>query len=899
MDSHSLSYQPALSYQRAVLDNGLTVILHQDRKVPHVAVNVWYLVGSKNERPGKTGLAHLFEHLMFEGSLHHDGEYFAPLEDVGATQINGTTSRDRTNYFQTVPVHALDLALWLESDRMGYFLEAFTEEKLEEQRSVVLNEMRQGYNQPYGKLWKVIAESTYPIGHPYSWPVIGHEADVEGVTMDDARNWFQTYYGPTNAVLSLAGDIDFDDALKRVERYFGAIAPGEPIVAPGIWTAERSESRSMRMQERVPQAKLTCLWNIPAITDPEFSALSYCASVLASGRSSVLFRRLVHQDQLVTDIHASLRPGVIGSNFVVQADARPGVELDQVYRAIEEELLAAANNSLDADQLERTQTQVRSGMLSRMQRVGGLSGKANTLASGQAFFGQPDIVLEQMAQGMALTTEDLHQGMARWLVEQGSLRGVLRLDTVPFEATSASIETADNLEVDRSHHPQLAEPQPTVHPAIEQRTLDNGAQLLHIHRPDLPLVQIAITLPGGFASDLSSISGTASMTASALAEGTQNKDAFAISDQVRSLGARLSIGAHLDGTALSITALEDKLQPTLDLASELVAQATFPQEGVDRLREELRADIAQEQATPGHLAQRLLPKILFGSGHPYAIPFTGSGTEADLENITRQRLEEHRDQWYIGSQAKIAVAGSIDVEDISARLQAMLNSWPTGAVATPEVDALANPAPGITFVERPGSEQALIFGGILAPAIDPERTAPLEIFNSAFGGSFTSRINTNLREDKAWTYGAHSTIVQTRGLRPFLVYTEVDREHALDAILELKRELSEIRGPRPVDRHELERTRSNLLLSLPATWETLGAATHVLSDLLTYDLPVSTLDHYVESLRRTTLADVAQAIESWTDPRQMVWVVVGDAGVGEMLESKFEVTRLDVDGEAV
>ncbi len=884
----------SLPYQRHVLDNGLTVLLHQDRKAPHVAVNVWYRVGSKNERPGKTGLAHLFEHLMFEGSQHHDGEYFAPLEDVGATQINGTTSRDRTNYFQTVPVHALDLALWLESDRMGFFLEAFTEDKLEEQRSVVLNEMRQGYNQPYGKLWKTIAETTYPAGHPYSWPVIGYEVDVENVTFDDAHEWFRTYYGPTNAIVSLAGDLDFDNALERVERYFGAISPGDPTVEPGPWFARRNETRHLTQQDRVPQPRLTLVWNIPDVTDPDFLPLHYAANVISAGRSAVLFRRLVHQDELVTDIDAAIRSGVLGSNFVVQADARPGVELDRVHAAVEEELTQIARDSIDPAQLERAQAQIRARLLTQMQRVGGLSGKANTLASGEAIFARPDAVIEQLERGLGLTASDLNAAFRRWVADEERLLGALRVDTVPF-GEPKSVDPAPDL--GRSTPPKLTTPKIAARPPITTRQLNNGAQLFHLHRPDLPLVRVEINLPGGFASDSEAIAGTARMTAAALPEGTSRHDAFAISDRIRSLGARLSVGAHLDSTSIAITTLPEKLQDILEVTSELVADATFPEHNIERLREELRADIAQEEATPGHLAQRVLPRLLFGQGHPYAAPLTGSGSEAELDTIDQSALRQHRDTWYLGNQAKVAAAGSFDVDEIARYLEATLGAWPAASPQPPAVTSTAQPQPGIAFIERAGSEQSSIFGGLLAPPIDPDLTAYLQIFNAAFGGTFTSRINSNLREDKAWTYGAHSTLVPTRGQRPFLLYTEVDRAHTVDALRELELELEAVHGNRPLSDQELERVRSNLLLSLPATWETLAGATNVMGDLLVYDLEVATLDTYVERLQSATVGQVMAAVEPWLIPEQMIWVVVGNAEAGEALAEAFDIRRIGTDGK--
>ncbi|HNJ74537.1 MAG TPA: pitrilysin family protein, partial [Pseudomonadales bacterium] len=405
-----------LSHQKFILDNGLTVIVHEDRKAPIVAVNLWYHVGSKDEKPGKTGFAHLFEHLMFNGSEHHDDEYFKPFERVGATEMNGTTNNDRTNYFQNVPTSALDLALWMESDRMGHLLGAITQAKLDEQRGVVQNEKRQGENQPYGRVFEAITKACYPAGHPYSWEVIGSMTDLNAATLDDVHQWFKDYYGPSNAVLVLAGDIDLETAKQKVQHYFGDIAPGQPITRPKAWTAQRTGHQREVMQDRVPQPQLHQVWNVPELRDQNAPLFDLLGQLLAGGKNSRLYQRLVYRDQIATEVSAAYWGRELSGLFVITADVKKGHTLAEVEKAIDQELTTLLTQGPGQSELERVRAAYTAQFVREAERVGGTGGKSDLLASGEVFFDNPtamvDIWLKQINAATPIALRDLSR---KWL----------------------------------------------------------------------------------------------------------------------------------------------------------------------------------------------------------------------------------------------------------------------------------------------------------------------------------------------------------------------------------------------------------------------------------------------------------------------------------------------------
>jgi zinc protease len=499
-DSPSLPAIPDIPYEKFVLGNGLTVVVHEDHKAPIVAVNVWYHVGSKNEKPGKTGFAHLFEHLMFNGSEHFNDDYFKAVEKVGATDLNGTTNEDRTNYFQNVPAPALDYALFLESDRMGHLLGAIDQAKLDEQRGVVQNEKRQGDNQPYGKVRYLISENAYPVGHPYSWTVIGSMEDLNAAALDDVKEWFKTYYGPSNAVLAIAGDVKAADVKAKVEKYFGDIPPGPPIARPQTWVAKMTGTKRGVMQDRVPQARVYMVWNTPQWGAPESALLDIVSDVLASGKTSRLYKRLVYDDQIATDVNAFQGESEIGSNFVITATAKPGGDLAAVEKAIDEELARLIKEGPTADELSRVKTQYFAHFIRGIERIGGFGGKSDILASNTVYGGDPGFYKTRLAREADATVGAVRQAAADWLSD-----GVYILDVVPYPPLAAS-----GAGVDRSKLPDAGQLPSAKLPATERATLGNGLKVIVARRTGVPIVNVDLLVDAGYAAD-GGAPGTASL----------------------------------------------------------------------------------------------------------------------------------------------------------------------------------------------------------------------------------------------------------------------------------------------------------------------------------------------------------------------------------------------------
>ncbi|MEW6169849.1 MAG: insulinase family protein, partial [Pseudomonadota bacterium] len=548
-----------IPYERHVLPNGLTLLIHEDHKAPIVAVNVWYHVGSKDERPGRTGFAHLFEHLMFNGSEHYNDEFFRPLEPAGATKMNGTTWYDRTNYFQNVPTSALDLTLWLESDRMGHLLGAIDQDKLDEQRGVVLNEKRQGENEPYGKVWELIASATYPAGHPYSWTTIGSEEDLEAAELDDVKAWFRGHYGAANAVLVIAGDVDPATVKAKVEHYFGAVSPGPVQKRHQAWIAKMEGEKRATMQDRVPQTRLIKVWNIPGFCETDANMLGMAAAVLGSGKNSRLYERLVYRDQTATSVDVGLGPFEIGSQFMIDVMVKPGGDAAAVERAVDEELARFLREGPTKDELERVRTKVFASALRGLERIDGFGGKSATLAQYQVYCGTPDRYTEELREVREASREQVRDTARRWLSD-----GVFVLTVVPFPEYSR-MET----DVDRSALPALGEPPPLRLPPLRRTSLANGLELVVAESHAAPIVQLSLIADAGYAADAGTKPGTARLTMDMLDEGAGKYSALELAARMEELGAQISAGSNLDSSFVSLNALKARLEPSLDLFADV------------------------------------------------------------------------------------------------------------------------------------------------------------------------------------------------------------------------------------------------------------------------------------------------------------------------------------------
>jgi len=882
-----------IPFQKFVLDNGLTVIVHEDHKAPIVAFNVWYHVGSKNEKPGKTGFAHLFEHLMFNGSENHNDDYFKPLEKIGATDLNGTTNEDRTNYFENVPKSALDVALWMESDRMGHLLGAIDQAKLDEQRGVVQNEKRQYENEPYSLADELVAKNCFPAGHPYSWTVIGAMEDLEAASLKDVHEWFKAYYGPNNAVIAIAGDITTQEALAKVKQYFGDIPAGPPVTRYEAFTAKRTGSLRQVAQDRVPQARIYKVWNIPAWGTLCANRLDLVSDLLASGKTSRLYKRLVYEDQIATDVSAYVDLREIAGLFYIVATAKPGESLEKVEKALDEELARLIAEGPTETELQRVKAQYRSNFIRGSERIGGFGGKSDILISNEVFGGSPDYYKTTLKRIDEATAQELQQAAKYWLSD-----GVYVLEVHPYP----EYKTAEG-KVDRSRLPNPGAPPAVEFPAIQRATLSNGLKVVLAERHSIPLANLSLIVDAGWAADQGALLGTAGLALDMMDEGTKSRSALEINEQLSLLGARLSTGSNLDVSTVTLSTLTEKLDAALDIYSDVILNPAFPEEELGRLKKQSLAEIQQEKASPFTMALRLLPQYLYGQEHAYGVPFTGSGTEASIDKMTVQVLQNFHQTWFKPNNATLVVVGDVKLAELTPKLEKAFKSWKKGSVPKKRVTPVAQKTKSqIYLLDKPQAQQSFIIAGQLAtPKSDPDDIA-VQMMNNILGGTFTSRINMNIREDKHWSYGAHSVVIDARGQRPFLAYAPVQGDKTKETVQEIHKELKEILGSRPAQQEELDKIQKNEILGLPGSWETIQSVGRSLNEMVVFDLPDSYYQTYPEKVKNLKLNDISAAAKKILRPDQTVWVVVGDRVKVEPTLKELgwgEIQVIDVDGKPV
>lgn len=882
-----------IPYKKFVLDNGLTLIVHEDRKAPIVAFNVWYHVGSKNEKAGRTGFAHLFEHLMFNGSENYDDDYFKPMQKVGATDLNGTTNEDRTNYFENVPTPALDLALWLESDRMGHLKGAVTQAKLDEQRGVVQNEKRQYDNEPYSLAEELIAKACFPAGHPYSWTVIGSMEDLAAASLADVHQWFASYYGPNNAVIAIAGDIDAETALAKVKKYFADIPPGPPVTRHQAWVARRSGEQRQVAEDRVPQTRLTKIWNVPQAFSDESAGLILAARLLGAGKSSRLYKRLVYDEQTATDVTAYVDSREIAGLFTIQADVRPGADAAAVEHAIDEELKRFLAEGPTARELEKGRRQYLASFVRGSERIGGFGGKSDILARSQVFGGSPDAYRRTLDSIAAATPAQLRDTAAKWLSD-----GAYVLEIRPYAEREAARESAD-----RSRLPEPG-PAPEVRfPEFQRFTLANGLRVILTERHSVPMVRLNLVLDAGYATDQGGIPGTAELAMAMLDEGTTRRSALQISEELALLGASLGTGSDLDASYVSLSALKDRLDEALDIYADVILNPSFPEADFQRLLKLQLAQIQQEKSSPFTMALRVVPGLLYGPGHAYSNPLTGSGYESSLARLTRADMAAFHRTWFKPGHATLVVAGDTSAAEMRPKLERLFQAWPGGDIPAKNIAAVApRPRPAVFLIDKPGSPQSVVIAGQLAPsAADPDRIA-LETVNFILGGDFVSRLNMNIREEKHWSYGAGSFLGGARGQQPFIAYAPVQADKTRETIEEIRKELAGIVGAKPITRDEFENARKSQTLQLPGQWETMAAVEGSLVEMVRFGLPD---DYYVQYPGRVLglkVEDLERAARKAIRPESVAWVVVGDRAQvepGIRALGLGEVTVIDSDGQPI
>ena len=857
-----------IPYDKFTLDNGLTVIVNEDRKAPVVAVNIWYKVGSKDESVGSRGFAHLFEHLMFQGSENYKNDFFVPFKEAGATDQNGTTSTDRTNYFETVPTPALDMALWMESDRMGHFKGAINQANLDEQRAVVKNEKRQGENRPYGQAMKRIAEETFPEGHPYSWPTIGYMEDLDAASLEQVKTWFTTYYGPSNAVLVLSGDIDTATARKKVEKYFGDIPAGVPLTKLKTWVAKRDQEKRDVMQDQVPQARIMKVWNVAATGTKDSEQLSLVTDILGGGKNSRLYRRLVVEDKLTTSVGAFLYDRLLAGQVMIYADARPGVDLAKVEAAIDDELQKFLKKGPTSEELQRTKFSQAASFVRGTERVGGFGGKSDILASGEVLYGNPGFYQTSFDMMEAAGTDDLRDSARQWLSD-----GAYVLEITPFPEYSHAARGAD-----RSKVPGAGEQVKLSLPGLERTTLANGLKVVLASRPQTPVVEMEMQFNAGLAARMGK-PGLPALTMAMLDEGTRNRDSVDISEALEDLGTGISVGNDLDTSSVYLDTLTVSLDPSLEIMADILINPTFNQSDFDRIRNNVVDGIHQEKSAPTSIIRRVLPELLYGKDHNYDTPWSGSGTTVSVAALKRDDLVQFWSTWLRPDNATLVVTGDITMDQLLPRLNAAFGDWAAPAEALPKksiAKVVPRKQPAVYLVDYPGAGQSVIVASQLVMPSNNKNTLTFNVMNDVIGGQFTARLNMNLREDKGWTYGANSYSKSSRGQRPYLASASVQTDQTGPAMAEILREYTAFVSNKPATEPELELVKRNRTRQLPGSYETNNALLGSISTLVEYGLPDTDLYDYAGKVEAVDLVAVKKVAREYLKPQDFVWVVAGD-----------------------
>jgi zinc protease len=875
---------PRLEHQTFTLPNGLKVILSQDKRLPMVAVNLWYHVGPANEIPARTGFAHLFEHMMFQGSKHVAADtHFKLLEAAGASDINGTTDFDRTNYFETVPSNQLELALWIESDRMGYLLDVLDQQALANQRDVVRNERRQGVeNQPYGVPEEMLYQAIYPKGHPYHGVVIGSHADLAAAELRDVQQFFRQYYSPNNASLAIVGDFDPAVTRKLVEKYFGSLKRGPDVPKITATTPPIAAEKRLTVTDTVQLPRVYMAWLTPAIFKTGDADADLAAAILGGGKSSRLYKALVYDKQIAQSVQATQESLILGSKFTIQATARPGHTAEELEAAINAELSRFTEQGPDAAEIERARNTIETRIITGLETLGGFGGKADRLNSYQHYLGTPDYLGQDLQRYRDATRRSIAAFAARNLqpntrVVLFALPGEKKLPPEPTSpAAQASAGGAESVNVDEPWRKDMPKPgavRAAQFPTPEKFTLPNGLTVIVSERRELPVVSANLVFGSGSGANPPTMPGLANFTAAMLDEGTKTRSALAIADEAARLGTALATSSTMDQVRVSVTSLAREFPAALELLADVALRPAFPQEEVERQRASRLATLVSQNSNPSQIASRVMAAALFGPVHPYG--YIDLGTEASNKAMTREAMLDFWKQQLVPGNAALVVVGATSRREIEALTTKAFAEWSGKAVAPAAMPAPRGTDAKLVVVDTPGAAQTQVrVASIGAARATPDFEA-IEVVNMILGGLFTSRINLNLREDKGYTYGAFSTFSMRREPGPFYVGAGVRTDATAPAVTEIFNEVRKMKDVQ-VSADELSLGKDSLVRSMPGRFETTAQAADSFSTLFVYALGLDYYSQYIERLGSIDSAAAHAAARKYLVPERLLVVAVGD-----------------------
>ena len=893
---------PHIRFEKYKLQNGLEVILSEDHRLPLVAVNLWYHVGPMYEKPGRTGFAHLFEHMMFQGSKNvGEKAHIRYLEAAGASDINGTTDFDRTNYFETLPSSQLELALWLESDRMGFLLETLDGPKLANQRDVVRNERRQSTeNSPYGLPEEAMFQALYPAPHPYHGVVIGSHADIEAANLNDVREFFRQYYTPNNASVSIVGDFDPATAKQMVEKYFGPVPSGPPVPPVDAKTEPITKEKRLSVSDEVELPRVYMLWLTPPYFTPGDADADMLAHVLGSGKSSRLYKKLVYELQIAQDVDAGRYGLKLGSAFYLQATCKPGVTPEKLEQAINQELATLRKDGPTQQEVEMARNSIQSALVFRLQRMGGV---ANLLNQYNQYLGDPGKFEWDLQRYDAVNSASMKQFAASALTDNSrvvmyAVKGKKVINDPPQNKEPEKPSNVASLNIPgqewRNTAPSAGPISKLKLPVPKQFTLSNGMTVLLTEQHSLPVVSARVVALGGSGDNPTDKPGLAGFTARMLTEGTENRSALKFADDLAQIGATLTSNSDADQSSLSTQVLSRNVNSDFDLLADVALHPAFREDEIERVRSQRATELLQINDDPFLLFSRVARRLLYGD-KSYGFPELG--TEVSIKSISRADLEKFWSSDYIPANAALVVAGDLSETEARSLGEKYFGAWKGANKRSPVPQIQATPSPAIYLVDKQGSAQSMISAVTLgAPRSAPDYAA-LEVANGALGGLFSSRVNMNLREKNGYTYGAFSFFSYHRGPGPFFVASSVRTDTTSDALREMFKEIDGMQTS-PLSPAELKVAKDATARSLAGLFETTGASVDTIAGLFTYDLPLDFFSILPSKVDNVTISDVDRVSKQYFVPGKMFVVVVGDRqkiekGLQQLPLGKIQLTGFD------
>jgi zinc protease len=877
---------PKLDYKTYTLPNGLQVILLEDHRLPLVAVNLWYHVGPVKERAGRTGFAHLFEHMMFEGSKNvGEKSHFKYLEAAGASDINGTTDFDRTNYFETLPSNELDVALWLESDRMGFLLDTLDAKKLQNQRDVVRNERRQSVeNEPYGLVDEAVYHELYPKTHPYYANVMGSHADVEAARLVDVRDFFKNYYTPNNSTLTIVGDFKDADAKAMVEKYFGPIPRGPEVPKVKIETPPITAQRRVTVTDTVELPKVIMAW----LTPPAFSADDadgdIAAHILGGGKASRLYHALVYDQQIAQSASCFHHSLALTSPFECDFLARPGVKPEQLEAAANKVIADFRKNGPTQGELDRARNIIESGQIMGLESVGQV---ADTLNFYNQYTADPGYLSKDIQRYEVATTAsvktfaDSQLGTQQSVVVYG-VPGKKVVNDVPRSPDSTDMEVKIEPEYSPDFYATQAwrktapEPGPTPEfhlPEPEVFALKNGLQVYFVEHHYLPVMSASLVNLAGSIADPEKKPGVASFSNGMLTQGTATRSATQVAEDAEQYGAALGKTASTESASVGISALSNNAGPAMQLMSDVALHPAFDAKEVERLRRQRLTTLLQMKDESNQIAFQIARKAFYGADNPLGhIPL---GNDASIKSITPQDLKTFYGSHYAPASSLLVMVGDMDKRDAKDLAEKYFGGWTATAEQIPAATAPKAPTPRILIVDMPNAPQT----SVVAVGAGVARSSPdypsIQVMNSMLGGLFSSRINMNLREAHGYTYGAFSFFQYQRNTGMLLAGAEVRTDVTAPSVEQLYKELARIRTE-PLNATELKMSIDSNVRSLPGGFETGSDVAGAISELWMYGLPKDYFEKLPAQLESVTSAQAEAAADKYVHPENMFLILVGD-----------------------